>query len=168
MSPSKARTIMEANTRLVIGIDCSTTACKAIAWDAMGRAVAEGRATYPLLQPAPGWYEQDAEQWWSGVCAALKELLGRVDVARVDALCITHQRESFVPVDSQGQPVRHAMLWLDERSRAQVAFLEQAIGRCAGWTAHAMEQLADNRLIRPADDYVGPVGLKWTPIDQRP
>jgi citrate synthase len=43
-----------------------------------------------------------------------------------------------------------------------------AIGRCAGWTAHAMEQLADNRLIRPADDYVGPVGLKWMPIDQRP
>ena len=43
-----------------------------------------------------------------------------------------------------------------------------AIGRSAGWTAHAMEQLADNRLIRPADDYVGPVGLKWTPIDQRP
>jgi len=43
-----------------------------------------------------------------------------------------------------------------------------AIGRCAGWTAHAMEQLADNRLIRPADDYVGPVGLKWVPIDQRP
>ncbi len=115
--------------RLVIGIDCSTTACKAIAWDETGRAVAEGRATYPLLQPAPGWYEQDAEQWWNGVCAALKELLGRVDVARVDALCITHQRESFVPVDSQGQPIRHAMLWLDERSRAQVTFLEQAIGR---------------------------------------
>src|SRR5512136_1566614 len=43
-----------------------------------------------------------------------------------------------------------------------------AIGRCAGWTAHAMEQLADNRLIRPADNYVGPVGLKWMPIDQRP
>jgi sugar (pentulose or hexulose) kinase len=114
---------------LVIGIDCSTTACKAIAWDAEGRAVAEGRATYPLLQPAPGWYEQDAEQWWNGVCVALKELLGRVDAARLDALCITHQRESFVPVDSQGQPIRHAMLWLDERSRAQVAFLEQTIGR---------------------------------------
>jgi citrate synthase len=43
-----------------------------------------------------------------------------------------------------------------------------AIGRCAGWTAHAMEQLADNRLIRPSDKYIGPVGLKWVPIDQRP
>ncbi len=42
-----------------------------------------------------------------------------------------------------------------------------AIGRVAGWTAHAMEQLADNRLIRPKDLYVGPVGLKWVPVDQR-
>ena len=120
---------MRQSTSLVIGIDCSTTACKAIAWDPAGQAVAEGRAAYPLLQPAPGWYEQDAEQWWNGVCAALRELLGQVDVAQVDALCITHQRESFVPVDSQGQPIRRAILWLDERSRPQVTFLEQTIGR---------------------------------------
>jgi sugar (pentulose or hexulose) kinase len=114
--------------RLVIGIDASTTACKAIAWDHDGRAVAEGRASYPLLQPEPNWYEQDAEQWWSGTCAALRQLLGRVNTTQVDALCITHQRESFVPVDDQGRPIRNAILWLDERSRAQVAFLEQAIG----------------------------------------
>jgi citrate synthase len=31
-----------------------------------------------------------------------------------------------------------------------------AVGRVAGWCAHAMEQLADNRLIRPRADYVGP------------
>jgi sugar (pentulose or hexulose) kinase len=114
---------------LVIGIDSSTTACKAIAWDRAGQAVAEGRAAYPLLQPRPNWYEQDAEQWWRGACAALKALLDQIDAARVDALCITHQRESFVPVDRQGRPMRHAILWLDERSHAQVALLEQAIGR---------------------------------------
>jgi citrate synthase len=31
-----------------------------------------------------------------------------------------------------------------------------AVGRVAGWCAHAMEQYADNRLIRPRADYVGP------------
>ena len=42
-----------------------------------------------------------------------------------------------------------------------------AIARTTGWTAHVLEQLADNRLIRPQSLYSGPVGLKVVPIDQR-
>jgi len=42
-----------------------------------------------------------------------------------------------------------------------------AIARTAGWTAHVLEQLADNRLIRPQSVYTGPSGLKVLPIDQR-
>ena len=43
-----------------------------------------------------------------------------------------------------------------------------AISRTAGWTAHVLEQLADNRLIRPQSKYTGPVGLTVSPIEQRP
>ena len=43
-----------------------------------------------------------------------------------------------------------------------------AIARTAGWTAHVLEQLEDNRLYRPLSQYVGePVGKKVTPIDER-
>ncbi|MFY9988053.1 MAG: citrate synthase [Chthoniobacterales bacterium] len=43
-----------------------------------------------------------------------------------------------------------------------------AISRTAGWTAHILEQLSDNRLYRPLSQYVGePVGRKFVPIDQR-
>ena len=41
------------------------------------------------------------------------------------------------------------------------------ISRSAGWTAHILEQYRTNRLIRPLSQYVGPVGLKYVPIDQR-
>jgi citrate synthase len=42
-----------------------------------------------------------------------------------------------------------------------------AIARMAGWTAHLLEQVADNRLIRPQSLYIGPVGLKVKPIEER-
>jgi citrate synthase len=42
-----------------------------------------------------------------------------------------------------------------------------AISRMAGWTAHILEQLVGNRLIRPQSEYGGEQGLKYAPIDQR-
>ena len=42
-----------------------------------------------------------------------------------------------------------------------------AISRTSGWTAHVLEQLADNRLIRPQSVYTGQVGLKVVPVEQR-
>lgn len=42
-----------------------------------------------------------------------------------------------------------------------------AVSRVAGWTAHVLEQLVGNRLIRPQSEYVGPQGLEFTPIEKR-
>jgi 2-methylcitrate synthase len=39
--------------------------------------------------------------------------------------------------------------------------------RMAGWTAHVIEQHADNRLIRPDSEYVGESGLTWIPLGAR-
>ena len=39
--------------------------------------------------------------------------------------------------------------------------------RITGWAAHVMEQRADNKLIRPAADYIGPGLQKWTAIEDR-
>ncbi|MBA3532614.1 MAG: citrate synthase/methylcitrate synthase, partial [Ardenticatenales bacterium] len=42
-----------------------------------------------------------------------------------------------------------------------------AIGRVAGWTAHAFEQLAEGRLIRPKSEYTGPMGRSWVALAER-
>lgn len=39
--------------------------------------------------------------------------------------------------------------------------------RVTGWSAHIMEQRADNKLIRPAADYIGPSLQPWIPMDER-
>jgi len=116
---------------LVLGIDCSTTASKAVAWDRAGRAVAEGRAPLEILSPQPGWGEQRADAWWEATVAAVRAVLAQAAPGRVAALCVTHQRETFVPVDAAGRPLRHGILWLDERSRAQLAALDHRIGHAA-------------------------------------
>ena len=119
---------MAATADLVLGIDCSTTASKAVAWDAAGTPVAEGRAPLELLSPRPGWGEQQAGTWWTATVAAIRAVLARVAPERVAALCVTHQRESFVPVDSEDRPLRNAILWLDERSREQLGELDRRFG----------------------------------------
>ncbi len=42
-----------------------------------------------------------------------------------------------------------------------------AISRTAGWTAHVIEQLAHNRIMRPESLYTGPMDVQYTPIDER-
>ncbi len=42
-----------------------------------------------------------------------------------------------------------------------------SVSRMAGWTAHVIEQHADNRLIRPDSEYIGERGLTWIPLDRR-
>lgn len=42
-----------------------------------------------------------------------------------------------------------------------------AISRVAGWTAHVIEQLANNRIIRPDSLYTGPMDVPYVPINER-
>jgi xylulokinase len=107
----------------VIGIDSSTTATKAVVWDRDGRAVAEGRSELALALPRPGWHEQDPEDWWRSCVAAVRQALESVDGSEIEALCVTHQRETFACVDEQGRPVRPAIVWMDVRATDQVAAL---------------------------------------------
>lgn len=120
-----------ADDALFLGIDCSTTSCKAIAWDASGRAVAEGRASIPLENPCPDAWEQDALGFWSAMKAAVLGVvsaLGERGGARIRALSITHQRETFVLTDDRGAPLHPALVWMDARCRPEVASIERRIG----------------------------------------
>lgn len=112
----------------VIGIDSSTTATKAIAWDAKGKAIAEGRAAVALLSPEAGWFEQDAGDWWRAATEALRQLLAQIDAKRVAALAISNQRETFAQFDARGNPLRPGTTWLDSRAVNEVAELCSRLG----------------------------------------
>ena len=105
---------------LVIGIDSSTTATKAIAWDRTGAPVAEGRAAIPLAQPRPRYFEQEPEDWWRSTSLALRELTAKVEPARIAGVAISNQRETFGLFGEHGEPIRPAIVWLDERAMDQM------------------------------------------------
>jgi sugar (pentulose or hexulose) kinase len=113
---------------LVIGIDSSTTATKAIAFDERGRAVAEGRAAIPLSNPRPGWFEQEVADWTGALTRSLKQLTKKIDARRIAGLAISNQRESFAQFDDRGRPLRPGTLWLDERAHQEVADIAHDVG----------------------------------------
>ncbi|MCS6899619.1 MAG: FGGY family carbohydrate kinase [Myxococcales bacterium] len=117
--------------RLVLGIDSSTTACKAIAWNASGQVVAEGRAAIPLNNPEPGAYEQDPEQLWNSLVEAVHTVVHALgtDRTNIEALSIAHQRETFLLTNDHGQALAPALVWMDSRCVEDVVRAEKDLGR---------------------------------------
>jgi xylulokinase len=139
---------------LVLGIDCSTTGSKAVVFDLVGHTVAAGRSALTSSSPRSGWHVQDARSWWTATDTAVRQALAQVpDRGRLVALCITHQRESFVAVDDLNRPLHPAVLWLDARAGAEIAAFgtretEQISGKPADITP-ALYKLAWVRRHRP-------------------
>jgi sugar (pentulose or hexulose) kinase len=118
---------MPDTSPLFLGIDSSTTACKAVVWDCRGNAVSTGSCPIAMITPRATWYEQSADDWWSAAVQAVRHAVEGVDAARLKALSITHQRETFVPVDGNGRPVANGILWLDERARGLLPELDRSV-----------------------------------------
>jgi xylulokinase len=120
---------MEGNMKdLVLGIDCSTTASKVVAWDREGKPVGEGRADLEEIRPGPQYSEQRADGWLDATAGAIADLTQSVEADRFAGVCITHQRESFVPVDERNRPQYNAILWDDARSLQQLEELGERYG----------------------------------------
>ncbi|MBN2352682.1 MAG: hypothetical protein JXD23_08960 [Spirochaetales bacterium] len=114
---------------LVIGLDSSTTGCKALALDRRGRVVARAARFIPLSSPRPNWYEQDPEDWWTAARRALRLVARSVGPERVVALAVSNQRETFAALGKNGRAIRPAIVWLDERCQDEVGAFADAVGR---------------------------------------
>jgi len=64
--------------------------------------------------------------------------------------------------------VLHTALLLDGVGIPRELFTPTfAVSRVGGWMAHALEQLEDNRLVRPSSQYVGATDRSWVPAEDR-
>jgi xylulokinase len=81
-----------------------------------------------VAQPRPGWHEHSADDWWIATVEALREIAAQIDVRRLAGVSVAHQRETFVPVDADGRPLRDAILWMDDRAAAFLSEIEAVSG----------------------------------------
>ncbi|TWF96108.1 xylulokinase [Saccharopolyspora dendranthemae] len=105
---------------LVLGIDSSTQSTKALVVDADdGSVVTEAKASHP------DGTEVDPAAWWEAAQNAIGEVVASAP-GRIEAVSVGGQQHGMVALDSDGEPVRDALLWNDTRSAPQA---EQLIER---------------------------------------
>jgi len=111
---------------LTLGIDVGTTTTKAVLADVSGKMLRDQAVSYSYAKPRPGWAEQDPEDWWKAVCRTLQLLFRELPEARdqIAAIGVSGQGVASVLLDSQGRPLRPAILWLDCRSASQAETLQ--------------------------------------------
>jgi xylulokinase len=114
-------------TELLLGIDIGTTNVKAVLTTPEGWIIAEARTDYPTSFPKPGWAEQDPEDWWRGVTIVTRTVLADAPARpeQIVGIGVSGQGCAVTLVDSAGEVVRPAIIWMDARSEAQCELLRQ-------------------------------------------
>lgn len=119
--------MMGDSAGLTIGLDIGTSGAKGLLIDPSGALVAEADAEYPLLTPRPGWTEQEPDDWWRAAVSILQRLAAAAPSPPL-AIGLTGQMHGATFLDSDGQPIRPAPLWNDQRTAAECADITQRIG----------------------------------------
>jgi len=115
----------------LIGIDIGTTGTKTLLIDEGGRIIESTTVEYPMATPRPQWAEQDPEDWWQATVESIQEVLGRSGIRRDElaGLGLTGQMHGMVLLDAQGRVLRPCIMWNDQRTGAQCAWIMDTIGR---------------------------------------
>jgi len=115
----------------IIAHDLGTTGNKATLYDREGKLVASAFDSYETEFAFTGWAEQHPDDWWRAVCNSTHALLKESGVAKDDIACITFsgQMMGCVPLDKNARPLRKAIIWADQRSVVQEAWVAERIAR---------------------------------------
>jgi sugar (pentulose or hexulose) kinase len=102
----------------ILSIDHGTQSVRAMIFDLCGNLVSKAQVPIqPYHSPQPGWAEQDPERYWDHLCAACQRLWQETEVPREAIACVTltTMRSTLINVDRAGNPLRPAIVWLDQR-----------------------------------------------------
>jgi len=137
--------------KTLLSVDCGTQSIRVILFSMDGRLLAGEKVEYdPYASPAPGLAEQDPEIYWTGLvraCGLLKQKNPAL-FSSVAGVGVTSQRATMVNVKANGEVLRPAIVWLDQR-RAKPVFGTSGLLRTgvklAGLEAKIMDTQAQGK-----------------------
>jgi xylulokinase len=114
-----------------VGIDVGTGGTRALIIDEQGRVVASGTEDHaPFASPQPGWAEQLPQDWWRACGVAVRRALNACGGRGDEIACVgfSGQMHGAVLLDASDEVVRPALIWCDQRTKAQVEALSDLFG----------------------------------------
>ena len=101
----------------LLAIDNGTQSVRALVFDPRGNLLYKCRIPIePYFSTAPGLAEQDPQVFWKAVCEACQGLWAQgVDRSSLAAVSLTTQRSTMINLDKEGNVLRPAIHWLDQR-----------------------------------------------------
>ncbi|PHK49668.1 xylulokinase [Staphylococcus edaphicus] len=115
---------------VVLGIDLGTSAVKTIAVNQCGEVIGQTSEPLTLIQPKPGYNEQDPESWVNAVKESIKTLIKSEEMKNkhISGASFSGQMHGLVALDKQGEPIRNAILWNDTRTTEQCQLIKNHFG----------------------------------------
>lgn len=98
----------------ILGVDIGTGSVKAVAVGLSGEAIISVQKHYPLLQPEPGFAEQDIGLIWQGFLNCIREITDELGSPK--AISLSSVMHSLILVDQQGKTLTNMISWADTRS----------------------------------------------------
>ena len=125
--------------KTLLGIDYGTGGCKVTALGTDGSFVGEASVEYKTYHDHPGWSEQEPQDWWDALCAALSKLKDKgVDLSSIAAAALDGSTHNAVLMDAAYHPIRRTIMWTDQRAVAECATLRETMGDKIFATAYQM------------------------------
>jgi xylulokinase len=114
----------------VLGIDLGTSSLKGLLASKDGEIIITAQSSYPLINPKPGYSEQDPCQWINAAKIVIKEIISKVPDAKnkIEAISFSGQMHSLVLLDENDNVLRNAILWNDVRTTDQCRQIEKTLG----------------------------------------
>ena len=105
----------------LLGIDFGTGGARVGIFDPEGTPLVFSEREYTLLHPRPGWAEQDPDEWWSSLVAAVRSAMEESSISPEDiaGISVDAMSSTVLAMDENDRHLRPAIMWMDVRSSEQ-------------------------------------------------